>query len=92
VTPLTADQLPRGVRWLMNSLAVAVLAWMAYCLVAWATHSGIWRITWDLIASHQRGKPDGLSIAFISMTPGFAVVVVVAWPTHALLRWRRPSK
>jgi hypothetical protein len=92
VTPLTADQLPRGARWLMNGLAVAVFGWMVYCLVAWATHSGIWRITWDLIASHQRGKPDGLSIAFISMTPGFALVVAVAWPTHALLRRRRPSE
>lgn len=92
MTPLTADQLPRGVRWLMNGLAVAVFGWMVYCLVAWATHSGIWRITWDFIASHQRGKPDGRSIAFISMTPGFALVVAVAWPTHTLLRRRRSSK
>ncbi len=82
--------LPRWARWVMNTLAVAVFAWMVYCVVAWATHSGIWKITWDFIASHQRGKPDGLSIAFISMTPGFALAGAVGWPTLALLRRRRP--
>jgi hypothetical protein len=76
----------------MNTLSVAVFGWMIYCLVAWATHSGIWRITWGFIASHECGKPDGRSIAFISMTPGFALLAVVARPIHALLRLRHPSK
>ncbi len=91
IAPLRGP-LPRWARGVMNTLAVATLGWMVYCVVAWATHSGIWRITWDFIAAHQRGKPDGLSIAFISMIPGFAVVVAVAWPTHAVLRRRCPSK
>lgn len=92
MTPPLRGPLPRGVRWLMNTLAVVTLAWMAYCLVAWWTRSGIWRITWDFIASHQRGKPDGLSTAFISMTPGFAVVLVVGGTTYALLRRRPPNR
>jgi hypothetical protein len=88
IAPLRGP-LPRGARWVMNSVAVAMLGWIVYCLVAWATHSGIWRITWELIASHQRGKPDGRSIAFISMIPGFALVLVVSGTTYALLRRRQ---
>ena len=91
IAPLRGP-LPRGARWDANTVAVATLGWMAYCLIAWATHSGIWRITWEFIASHQRARPDGLSIAFISILPGSAVTLAVGGTTYALLRRRPPGR
>jgi hypothetical protein len=79
-------ELPQRLRWLMNVLGTFVLVWTAYCGYAWATHSGIWQLTLDVIASHQRGRPEPMTIAFISWALGLAAVLVVGWPALQLLR------
>jgi len=63
-----------------------MLAWTAYCIYAWVTHSGIWQVTWNTVAAHQRGTPDSQSVALISWGIGLAVMLVVGWPTLQLLR------
>jgi hypothetical protein len=84
--PLLRSEVPRWALWLMNALAIAALGWTAYCLYAWVTRSGIWRITWNLIASHQRGTPDSLAVMITSWGLGFTPLVVVFGP---LLWWLR---
>jgi hypothetical protein len=86
-SPPRSQSTPRRVRWLVNTLAVATLGWMAYyCLYAWITHSGIWRIVWNAIASNQRATPSALSVAFISWGLGLAIVLLVGWQLRRLLR------
>jgi hypothetical protein len=82
----SAPQIPRRIRWLMNTLGTFALIWTAYCIYAWATHSGIWQMTWNTIASHQRGTPDSRSVAMISWGIGLGPMLVVGWPTLQLLR------
>ena len=75
----------------MTALGIITLVWTVYCAYAWITHSGIWRETWNLIASHQRGKPDFTTVALIQWAFGLGIVLVVGWPTLRLLRPRTTS-
>jgi hypothetical protein len=77
---------PRRIRWLMNAVGIAALGWTAYCLYAWGTHSGIWRIMWNRIASHQRAVPDPLNVAFIAWGLGLSPLLLVGWPLLQLFR------
>jgi hypothetical protein len=84
--PLTPSQLPRRVHWLINALGIVTLGWTTYCLYAWGTHSGIWRITWNTIASHQRATPGSLGVAFTAWGVGLGILLLVGWPLSRLLR------
>jgi hypothetical protein len=84
--PSPRSQVPRRIRWLGNVLGVVTLGWTAYCIFAWATHSGAWKLTWNTIASHQRAVPDSLNVAFTAWGIGLGIVFGVAWPIWRLLR------
>jgi hypothetical protein len=86
MSPPPRAPLPRRVRWLVNALGIAALAWTAYCVYAWWTRSGPWKIVWDAIASHQRATPDASTVALIAWGLGLGIGLVVGWPALRLLR------
>jgi hypothetical protein len=72
----------------MNTFAIGVLLWTAYCIYAWITHSGIWRIVIEVMRPMQKAVPDGRSVAFIAYGFGIGAMLAVAWPLSLVLRRR----
>jgi hypothetical protein len=72
----------------MHMFAVGTLLWTAYCIYAWATYSGIWRITRDVLRQVQPGTPDATPVAFVAWGFGLGAMLAIAWPLSRLLRHR----
>lgn len=80
-------ELPRGLRWLMNTFAIATLLW-AYCAYAWITHSGIWQLVMEVMRPMQKAVPDSQAVAITAWGFGLGAMLVVAWPLSLILRRR----
>jgi hypothetical protein len=76
---LYPPQLPHRARWLINTLAVLLIAWTVYCIYAWMTESGVWRLTNNLFVTldHLNGEP--MQIALISWAPGLGIALMIGW-------------
>lgn len=81
-------ELPRGLRWLMSTFAVATLLWTAYCAYAWITHSGIWQLVMEVMRPMQKAVPDSQAVAITAWGFGLGAMLVVAWPLSLVLRRR----
>ena len=81
-------ELPRGLRWLMNTFAVAALLWTAYCAYAWRTHSGIWHLVMEVMRPLQKAVPDSQAVAITAWGCGLGAMLMVAWPLSLVLRRR----
>jgi hypothetical protein len=81
-------EVPRRLRWLMNTFAIGVLLWSAYCVYAWATNSGVWRVVMAVIREWQSAAPSERSVALIAWGFGIGAMLAIAWPVSLVFRRR----